>query len=129
MFSMFKDNPAFSSFSVDNLERAKKFYSETLGLEVQDQEEGFDLLLHGGAHVSVYLSTDYTAPEHTVINFIVEDIEKAVDELKHKGIHIEQFNKPNLKTDENGIFRGESGPKAIAWFKDPAGHFLAVMQE
>ncbi len=127
---MFKTIPAFSSFSVDDIPRAKQFYTESLGLEVKEIPEGLELYLFGGAKVFIYHSTDYTAPEHTVLNFVVDNIEKTVDELIKHGVHLEQYAEPNFKTDAKGILRsqGEVGPYAIAWFKDPAGHILAVMQ-
>jgi hypothetical protein len=78
--------------------------------------------------VFVYPSNNYTAPKHTVLNFPVDDIEVAVDELVARGVTIEQYDMPGLKTDERGIFRGDDGPRAIAWFKDPAGHVLSVLQ-
>lgn len=126
---MFRNNRAFSSFSVDDLAKARDFYARTLGLEVAETPEGLELHLAGGARVFIYPSTDYTAPEHTVLNFEVDDIEAAIAALGRKGVRMEQYDLPDIKTDEKGVFRGESGPKAIAWFKDPAGHILSVLQE
>ena len=126
---MFRETRAFSSFSVDDLEKAKQFYGETLGLDVVETPEGLELHIAGSTPVFVYPSSSYTAPKHTVLNFPVEDIEAAVAELAERGVRTEQYDLPDLKTDERGIFRGESGPRAIAWFKDPADHVLAVMQE
>ena len=125
---MFRDTKAFSSFSVDDLARAKQFYGETLGLDVVETPEGLELHIAGSAPVFVYPSSTYTAPKHTVLNFPVDDIDAAVDELTARGVRIEQYDLPELKTDERGIFRGDSGPKAIAWFKDPADHVLSVLQ-
>ena len=125
---MFKETKAFSSFSVDDLERAKQFYGGTLGLDVVERDEGLELHIAGSAPVFVYPSSNYTAPKHTVLNFPVDDIEAAVDELVARGVTIEQYDMPGLKTDERGIFRGDEGPRAIAWFKDPAGHILSVLQ-
>lgn len=125
---MFRDTKAFSSFSVDDLARAKEFYGETLGLDVVETPEGLELHIAGSAPVFVYPSSTYTAPKHTVLNFPVDDIDAAVDELTARGVRMEQYDLPELKTDERGIFRGDSGPKAIAWFKDPAGHVLSVLQ-
>jgi catechol 2,3-dioxygenase-like lactoylglutathione lyase family enzyme len=104
--SMFKNTSAFSSFSVDDLEKAKRFYTDKLGLTVKERPEGLELHLAGGTVVFIYESDDYTPPEHTV-----------------------QYDMPGIKTDKKGIFRGEMGPKAIAWFKDPADHILSVLQE
>lgn len=125
---MFRDTKAFSSFSVDDLARAKEFYGETLGLDVVETPEGLELHIAGSAPVFVYPSSTYTAPKHTVLNFPVDDIDAAVDELTARGVRMEQYDLPELKTDERGIFRGDSGPKAIAWFKDPADHVLSVLQ-
>ena len=125
---MFKETKAFSSFSVDDLERAKQFYGGTLGLDVVERDEGLELHIAGSTPVFVYPSSNYTAPKHTVLNFPVDDIEAAVDELVARGVTIEQYDMPGLKTDERGIFRGDEGPRAIAWFKDPAGHVLSVLQ-
>ena len=125
---MFRDTKAFSSFSVDDLQRAKEFYGQTLGLEVVETPEGLELHIAGSTPVFVYPSDTYTAPKHTVLNFPVEDIDAAVDELAARGVRMEHYDLPNLKTDERGILRGESGPRAIAWFKDPAGHVLSVLQ-
>ena len=125
---MFRETRAFSSFSVDDLEKAKQFYGETLGLDVVETPEGLELHIAGSTPVFVYPSSSYTAPKHTVLNFPVEDIEAAVAELAERGVRTEQYDLPDLKTDERGIFRGEFGPRAIAWFKDPAGHVLSVLQ-
>jgi catechol 2,3-dioxygenase-like lactoylglutathione lyase family enzyme len=126
---MFKDTKAFSSFSVPDLGAAKQFYGETLGIDVVETPEGLELHIAGGTPVLVYPSESYTAPKHTVLNFPVDDIGEAIDELTRRGIRMERYDLPDLKTDERGIFRGDSGPSAIAWFKDPADHVLAVMQE
>jgi catechol 2,3-dioxygenase-like lactoylglutathione lyase family enzyme len=126
---MFAHTPAFSSFSAPDLAKVKRFYRDTLGLEVAERPEGLELKLDGGGKVFIYQSSDYTAPEHTVLNFVVDDVERAVAELGKKGVRMEQYDWPEIKTDSKGIFRGEQGPKAIAWFKDPADHILAVLQE
>ena len=127
---MFKDTKAFSSFSVDDLEKARRFYGDTLGLVVKEIPEGLELHIAGSTPVFVYPSDNYTAPTHTVLNFPVDDIEAAVDELERRGVQLEQYDMPEIKTNERGIFRdgSDSGPRAIAWFKDPAGHVLAVLQ-
>ena len=126
---MFTPKEAFSSFSVDDIPRAKRFYAQTLGLQVEETPEGLEIELPGGGtKVFVYPSTEYTAPEHTVLNFVVDDIEDAIEELGRRGVKMEQYDLPDIKTDEKGIFRGEQGPAAIAWFKDPAGHILSVLE-
>jgi predicted enzyme related to lactoylglutathione lyase len=126
---IFKDVNAFSSFSVDDLREAKRFYGQTLELEVDETPEGLVLNLAGGGTVFIYPSDSYTPPKHTVLNFPVEDIDEAVDELARRGVEMEQYDLPEIKTDQRGIFRGDSGPSAIAWFKDPAGHILSVLQD
>jgi catechol 2,3-dioxygenase-like lactoylglutathione lyase family enzyme len=127
---MFKDTKGFSSFSVPDLQAAKQFYGETLGLDVEETPEGLVLRLGGGGGtVFIYPSDNYTAPKHTVLNFPVEDIDAAVDELARRGVSMEHYDLPEIKTDERGILRGDSGPSAIAWFKDPAEHVLSVLQD
>jgi len=126
---MFKDTKAYSSFSVPDIAEARRFYGETLGLEVEEIPEGLTLHLAGGTPILVYPSDTYTAPKHTVLNFTVDDIDAAVDGLAERGVTMEQYDMPGIKTDERGIFRGEEGPAAIAWFKDPADHVLSVIQE
>jgi catechol 2,3-dioxygenase-like lactoylglutathione lyase family enzyme len=127
---MFTNSKAFSSFSTNDLGAAKRFYGETLGLDVVETPEGLELRLSGSTPVFVYPSDNYTAPKHTVLNFPVEDIDAAVEELTRRGISMEHYDLPDIKTDERGIFRGngDSGPRAIAWFKDPAEHVLSVLQ-
>jgi len=127
---MFKESHAFSSFSVDDLDKAKEFYGQTLGLDVQDQPGmGLKLKLTGGGEVLVYPKDQgHTAASFTVLNFPVDDIDKAVAWLKDKGVKMEQYE--GFGQDKDGIARSKSpqdGPN-IAWFKDPAGNILAVMQ-
>jgi catechol 2,3-dioxygenase-like lactoylglutathione lyase family enzyme len=127
---MFRNTPAFAGFSVDNLNKAKEFYGQKLGLKVVETAEGLELHLAGGSTIFIYKSDDYTAPEHTVLNFVVDDIDSTIDELEKRGIRMEHYDLPGIKTDKRGVFKGSSGqPKAIAWFKDPADHILSVLQE
>lgn len=123
---MFKNTKAFSSFSVDDLEKAKKFYGQTLGFEISESMEGLDLHLAGDNNIFVYPKTDHTPATFTILNFVVDDVEQAVDNLANLGVRFEIYNEGELKTDDKGIFHG--GPK-IAWFKDPAGNFLSVLEE
>lgn len=123
---LFKEAETFSSFSINDLKQAKQFYGETLGLEVEETDEGLQLNT-SGATVFLYSKPNHTPASFTVLNFHVDDIEAAVKELKALGIQLEQYNLPDLKTDESGIFRGP-GPQ-IAWFKDPAGNILSVLEE
>jgi len=127
---MLADSKAFSGFAVDDLEKAKQFYGETLGLnvEVVDEEHGL-LTLHLGGDLDVltYLSPEMTPPSYTTLNFPVDDIDQAVDDLAARGITCEQYGHPDLPQDDKGVMR-EGGP-LIAWFKDPAGNTLSVLQE
>ena len=123
---MFKDTPAFSSFSVDDIARAKAFYAGLLELEVVEPMGQLSLSLGGGGSVFIYAKPDHTPATFTVLNFRVPDIEAAVAELTRRGITFEHY--PNMNIDEKGISRGEGGP-LIAWFKDPAGNIVSVLQE
>jgi catechol 2,3-dioxygenase-like lactoylglutathione lyase family enzyme len=125
---MFKNTRTFSSFSVDNLEKAKEFYGKTLGLDVSESKEGLSLHLMGGNETFIYPKTNHTTATFTILNFSVDDVERTVDDLTDKGVQFEIYNEGELKTDEKGIFRGEPEP-TIAWFKDPAGNFLSVLEE
>ncbi len=125
--SMFKDAKAFSSFSVNDLQKAKEFYGQTLGLETSESAEGLELNLAGGQTVFLYPKPNHTPASFTVLNFRVKNIEEAVDELRTLGVRLENYDQPELKTDAKGIMRGP-GP-LIAWFKDPAGNILSVIEE
>lgn len=121
----FKNTKAFSSFSVKDLNEAKKFYGQTLGLEVSESDEGLILQTKGGIDVFIYPKPDHTPATFTVLNFVVDDVDTAVDELTKMGIRFQIYDKGELKTDDRGIFQGK--PK-IAWFKDPAGNFLSILE-
>ena len=123
---MFKDTQAFSGFSVDDVPKAREFYAQTLGVEVTDEGDGFAVHLAGGGNVFVYPKGDAHEPaSFTVLNFQVADVESAVAQLKERGVEFERYEGQPTETDEDGIFRGE-GP-TIAWFKDPAGNVLSVI--
>lgn len=123
--NMFKAAKSFSSFSVNDLQQAKQFYGETLGLDVKETPEGLEL--HTGNNtVFLYPKPNHTPASFTVLNFHVKDVEEAVDELAALGVTLEHYNLPDIKTDNRGIFRGP-GPQ-IAWFKDPAGNILSVLE-
>lgn len=128
---MFKDSPAFSSFSTNDLEKTKEFYGRLLGLELDQQKSGpmemVMLKLASGGSVLIYPKDDHQPATFTVLNFPVDDVEKTVDELTAKGVMFEHYDNPMIKTDEKGIARG-MGPM-MAWFKDPAGNVLAIMQK
>jgi len=124
---MFQDKNVFSSFSVDNIQKAKEFYGKTLGLEVSEAPEGLILHISGGNKIFVYPKANHTPATFTILNFPVDNIEQAVDDLKKRGVRFESYDLPDIKTDEKNIFRGR-GP-LIAWFKDPAGNILSVLEE
>ena len=124
---MLADSKAFSGFAVDDLEKARQFYGETLGLKtsVLDEENGvLSLHLAGDRDTLIYLKPDFTPATYTILNFPVEDVDKAVDELSARGVRFEKYD--GFDQDEKGIARGP-GP-VIAWFKDPAGNILSVIQ-
>jgi len=124
--SIFKDAKCFSSFSVNDIEKAKEFYGQTLGIKVSQQEEGLELNLPGGNAVFLYPKPNHTPASFTVLNFPVKDIEHAVEELETLGLRLEKYDLPDLKTDKRGIMRGPG--MQIAWFKDPAGNILSVIE-
>jgi predicted enzyme related to lactoylglutathione lyase len=125
---MFKDTKAFSGFSVDDLAAAKMFYAHTLGLEVEESPAGLTLKIAGGNGTLVYPKDNHVPATFTILNFPVADIDQAVDELTKRGVTFEQYDQ---LTDEHGIARGIAGGQGpdIAWFKDPAGNILSVLQE
>ncbi len=124
---MLKHSKAFSGFSAGDIQTAKKFYSETLGLDVTESHGLLTLRLAGGNNVLIYPKPNHVPATFTVLNFPVKDVELAVDELTKRGVRFEMYDLPNLKTDKKGIMRG-NGP-TIAWFKDPAGNILSVIEE
>jgi catechol 2,3-dioxygenase-like lactoylglutathione lyase family enzyme len=129
---MLKIISAFSGFSVPDITQAKHFYGEVLGLEVSEQPEGLEVKVAGAAPIFIYPSPTNKPAMYTVLNFMVENIDTAVDELTGKGVAIEQYDMPQMKTDAKGVLRNDGshpGPKAILWFKDPAGNILSLIQE
>ena len=123
---MLSNTKPFSSFSANDLQKARQFYGETLGLEVKSEAEGLELHFPGNT-IFIYPKENHIPATFTILNFPVKDIEAAVDDLSKRGVRFEKYNEGELKTDEKGIFRGD-GP-TIAWFKDPAGNFLSVIEE
>ena len=121
---MFKANEAFASFSVNDIPKAREFYTQKLGLDVSETPEGLEVKV-GAERVFIYPKPNHTAASFTVFNFIVDDIDNAVDELTNLGVRFEQYE-GEIKTDEKGIHR--NGGPTIAWFKDPAGNILSVLQ-
>ena len=122
-----KDSKAFSGFSVNDIPKAKQFYTTTLGLELDEANGMLTLKLRGGNNVLIYPKPNHTPATFTILNFPVRDIEAAVDRLTKSGVHFEQYE-GDIKTDAKGIARGSGGP-LIAWFKDPAGNILSVLEE
>jgi catechol 2,3-dioxygenase-like lactoylglutathione lyase family enzyme len=121
---MLTNTRAFSGFSVDDVARAKAFYSETLGLKVSEEFGMLTLHIAGDRDILVYPKNDHVPATYTILNFPVDDIETAVDELIARGVRFEHYE--STETDDKGINRGEGPP--IAWFKDPAGNVLSVIQ-
>ena len=121
---MFADTKAFSGFAVDDLAKAKQFYSDTLGLKVSEADGLLTLHIAGDRPVIVYPKPDHVPAGYTILNFPVDDVEAAVDELTGRGVVFERYD--HLPADEKGIFRG--GGPLIAWFTDPAGNILSVLQ-
>lgn len=126
---MFRDTKAFSGFSVLDLEKAREFYSNILKLEITEMSEMRILQLHisGGNDIVVYEKENHEPATFTILNFPVQNVAKAVEDLKALGIKFESYDMPDFKTDPDNVFRG-GGPE-IAWFKDPAGNILSVIAE
>jgi catechol 2,3-dioxygenase-like lactoylglutathione lyase family enzyme len=122
---MFADTKAFSGFAVDDLEQARRFYGETLGIKTSEQHGLMTLHLAGGRDTLVYPKPGHTPASYTILNFPVDDIEATVDALAARGVRFERYE--GLDQDERGIGRG--GGPYIAWFTDPAGNILAVLQD
>jgi len=122
---MFTNTKAFSGFAVDDLQKARGFYEGTLGLRVSEANGLLTLHLAGGRDTLVYSKPDHIPATYTILNFPVDDIEEAVAELAARGAHFERYD--GLGQDENGISRG--GGPYIAWFTDPAGNILSVLEE
>jgi catechol 2,3-dioxygenase-like lactoylglutathione lyase family enzyme len=123
---LFKDTVAFSGFSTDDVQKAREFYGQTLGLDVSEANGLLQLHIAGGTKIVVYPKANHAPATFTILNFPVENVEQAVDELTRRGVRFESYNEGFLVTDEKGIFHG-GGPK-IAWFKDPAGNLLSVLE-
>ncbi len=124
---MLENKKAFSSFSVNDIQKAKSFYQQSLGLKVKDEERGnIGLELAEGYNVMVYPKDDHTPASFTVLNFFVDNVDKTVDELIKRGVSMEHYNEGDFKTNEKGIFQGDG--LQIAWFKDPAGNIFSVLK-
>lgn len=125
--AILKDSPIFSTFAVDDVAKAKRFYGDTLGLDVRDGQMQGLIEIHSGNRppVTVYPKADHKPAVFTVLNFPVDNVEQVVDSLTTAGVRFEQYNTPDMKTDRKGIMHG-NGPD-IAWFRDPAGNILSVI--
>ena len=124
---MFANTHAFSSFAVDDIETARSFYGETLGLTVSDGPMGvLSLDLAGGRSTMVYPRPDFAPATYTVLNFPVDDVEATVDGLTERGVAFEHYEGTPTQTDAKGVFRG--GGPLIAWFTDPSGNVLSVIE-
>ncbi|MFC0682310.1 VOC family protein [Lysobacter korlensis] len=129
--TVFSDASAFSSFSADDIDAAKRFYVDVLGLELKDEAMGaIELGLGGGGVIFIYPKPNHQPATFTVLNFPVSDLEAAVDELRSKGVETKIYPDSEFPSDERGIVRGgpDTGPD-ICWFRDPAGNVLAVMSD
>ena len=124
---MLKDSTAFSGFSVNDIAAAKAFYSKTLGLDVSQKDDILTLHIAGGYEIVIYPKPNHVPATFTILNFPVPHIGPAVEELKRRGVRFEVYADGPLQTDAAGIFHG--GGPLIAWFKDPAGNFLSVIEE
>jgi len=123
--AMFADTKAFSGFAVDDMEKARQFYGETLGIRTSEEYGLMTLHLAGGRDTLVYPKPGHVPASYTILNFVVDDIDEAVDQLVERGVQFERYE--FMGQDEQGINR--AGGPYIAWFKDPAGNILAVLQE
>ncbi|MGH9702041.1 MAG: VOC family protein [Candidatus Acidiferrales bacterium] len=124
---MLEKSKAFSGFSVNDLAQAREFYGRTLGLDVSESNGLLKLHLAGGATVLIYPKPNHSPATFTILNFPVESVDQAVDDLTRRGVRFEIYHDANLKTDARGIFR--AGGPVIAWFKDPAGNILSVLEK
>jgi predicted enzyme related to lactoylglutathione lyase len=125
--SVFKNSKVFSGFSVNDLQKAKEFYSKTLSFDVSEMDGFLNLHIGYDANVLIYPKSNHIPATFTFLYLPVDNIEQAVDEITRRGVRFEIYNEADLKTDEKGICR-DDGPN-IAWFKDPAGNILSVLEE
>ena len=124
--NMLRDSKAFSGFAAPDLAKVKEFYGQVLGLKVIEEHGLLTVHLAGGNNVLIYPKADHVPATFTILNFPVADVDQAVDELSKRGVRFEKYDGPEIKTDAKGIMRG-NGP-TIAWFKDPAGNILSVLE-
>jgi catechol 2,3-dioxygenase-like lactoylglutathione lyase family enzyme len=124
---MFEKTEAFSGFAVPDVDAAKRFYGDTLGISVTEEEGMLALHIAGGRDVLVYPKPDHAPANYTILNFPVPNVERAVDELAARGVEFERYPEMEADTDDKGIFRG--GGPLIAWFTDPAGNILSIIEQ
>lgn len=124
---MLEKSKAFSGFSVSDPQKAKEFYGRTLGLEVSEANGLLKLHLAGGNTVLMYPKPNHAPATFTILNFPVDSVDQTVDELMGRGVRFEVYDEPTFKTDARGVFRG--GGPVIAWFKDPAGNILSILEQ
>ena len=128
---MFRAQAAFAGISTNNIAKAREFYANTLGLKLTDDQMGLNFELPGGGGLFIYQKPDHQPATYTCLNFVVTNIDEAVDSLVAAGVKFERYDNMPAKPDEKGILRGlaaKQGPD-IAWFKDPAGNILSVLQD
>lgn len=128
--AILKNAPVFSSFAVKDIDLARKFYGNTLGLDVREDKQMGILEIHSTdkSHVLVYPKPDHQPANFTVLNLQVRDIDEAVDALTSTGIKFERYNTPDIKTDAKGVARGDNKGPSIAWFRDPSGNIVSVLE-
>ena len=128
---MIDTSKAFSGFAVNDVQAARRFYEEVLGMTVAEQYGMLQLTVANGAQVLVYPKPNHQPATFTVLNFVVDDVEATVDDLTGQGVKFEHYDMPEIKTDSKGISRDDSGqgPSAIAWFTDPAGNIVSLIQQ
>jgi catechol 2,3-dioxygenase-like lactoylglutathione lyase family enzyme len=128
--AILKNAPVFASFAVKDLDPARQFYSGTLGLDVRDDKEMGILEIHSPdkSHVLVYPKPDHQPAVFTVLNLQVRDIDEAVDALTSAGVKFERYDTADMKTDAKGVVRGDKGGPSIAWFRDPSGNIVSVLE-
>ena len=124
---MLNESKAFSGFSASDIAKEKEFYAGTLGVKVTESDGMLTLHLADGGKVIIYPKQNHVPATFTVLNFPVPSVDLAVEELTKRGVRFELYDDPSIKTDDRGIFRGPEGP-TIAWFKDPAGNILSVLE-
>ncbi|HUD11014.1 MAG TPA: VOC family protein [Candidatus Saccharimonadia bacterium] len=125
---MLKDATTFSSFSFNDLSKAKAFYEQTLGLEVKERMGLLDVTLPGSNHLMIYPKPDHTPATFTVLNFRVKDIDSTVTQLTEKGVTFEHYDNPDMKSDARGVVSDARMKMKIAWLKDPAGNILSLIE-